>query len=328
MDISKADFITRQQSTNPSGRGGYKERALSDIFAKRQDPDDDLPTPQAKKARLGRDAEDAQPQKSREKEDDDQLDLNEFQILELHSENPLITYRGRVYEGNWARNIGTELLFTSHDENNPLPVIRQLDNGVDLLAASSARLMLTEKGAKPTGAKGQRRGPRQRFSEENLDELEGDELPPVPDPEPGASAERYEQGNFLTKLISLKKKMGETDEVTVIARLHDEGKKKQGKRPAETNPAKRPARGRGSGQGRGGGRPRGKGKGKVGGRAHMLELSNEDSASEQDTTAQVGEGSQPTPTSWSAVDEEERDKKSRTEGNSENGNADDMDVNE
>ncbi|KAI4597487.1 hypothetical protein KJ359_004188 [Pestalotiopsis sp. 9143b] len=272
LDISKADFVARPQATLPSGRGSYKERAFTDVSARR--PDGIIDTCKQKpkkmhpeKAAIITEAEEQAEQAEQNKppqsnEAEDQIDINDFQILELHSEHPLIAYRGRVYEGHWARNIGTEFLFAKRNEDSPLPAIRQLDKGVDLLAASSARIMLTEMAVKPYDTKGYRTLKDRYENGGDLSGSESEAIPAVPDPEPGASAERYEQGDFLSKLIALKKQKGETDEVTVIARLHEEGKKKAGaKKPKvprrrgrkQTNPDG-PGRGRGRGRGSRGGR--------------------------------------------------------------------------
>ena len=49
-------------------------------------------------------------------EEPDTSELSEkVQIMELHSPNPVISYKGRVYEGQWSQNVGTELLLTRHD---------------------------------------------------------------------------------------------------------------------------------------------------------------------------------------------------------------------
>ncbi|KAH6655597.1 hypothetical protein BKA67DRAFT_243154 [Truncatella angustata] len=312
LDLSKADFVTRQQSSVPSGRGGYKERALADIFARKYD-DDNLPAPKPKPSHPGRDPLDEPKGPQADSQDKlsyhDVVDLNEFQILELHSENPLVSYRGRVYEGHWAQNVGTELLFARHDQDNPLPVVRRLDKGVDLLAASSARIMLTEKSLKPAATKSQRRQPKVRFDGEDY---EGESHPTVPDPEPGASAERYEQGDFLAKLIALKRKRGDKDEVTVIAKLHEEGKKKPGqKKPKPDQDEERPARGKGSGRGRGGGRPRGKARSRGRGRGRKLHFSKEES-SDPDPTEKVStpmdhKSTRVTPRRWSQLNNPDED---------------------
>jgi hypothetical protein len=129
------------------------------------------------------------------------------QILDLHSENPIISYKGRVFSGQWCANTATELLMTRHEENNYLPVLRHLANGVDLLAASSARINVKEQKLKPKVTDQD----RQRASTQ----LPQTVIPPV---DLKASQERIDQRNFLANLITLKKRKGENDDVTIIAR--------------------------------------------------------------------------------------------------------------
>ncbi|ETS74618.1 hypothetical protein PFICI_13102 [Pestalotiopsis fici W106-1] len=286
LDLSKADFVARQPSSLPSGRGNYKERAFTDIYAKDRDEIVDTCKQKPKKVHpeqavtAGEHA--LEQGKAQQKQDpaDQTIDLNEFQILELHSETPLIAYRGRVYEGHWARNIGTELLFAKRDESNPLPAIRQLGKGVDLLAASSARIMLTEKNVRPRDGKVQRTL-KDRYENGEFSDPDDETVPAVPDPEPGASAERYEQGDFLSRFIALKKRKGETDEVTVIARLHEEGKKKSGakkpKEPRKPKQPKQPSSTRGRGRGRGRGSRGGRGTGRGGTQSRNADIADDDS---------------------------------------------------
>jgi hypothetical protein len=76
----------------------------------------------------------------------------EIQIMELHSDNPIALYRGKYFSGSWEHIIGTELLFGTRDdeddETSTRPVhgatgnavLRHLPDGVDLLAATDARV--------------------------------------------------------------------------------------------------------------------------------------------------------------------------------------------
>ncbi|KAH8670845.1 hypothetical protein BX600DRAFT_509582 [Xylariales sp. PMI_506] len=301
LDISKADFVTKQQASVPNGRGGYKEKQLGDIHAKNHDDDDETLMQARGTAQEDEDDEvqdrDTSSQAKSSRVPDDS-GSNEVQILELHSANPIISYRGRIYEGQWSQNLGTELLMTKRDDSNPLPAIRHLEQDIDLLAASSARIMLTEKTLKSNDADVQKRHRKVRFDEEDMDISDGDENPLVPDPEPGASRERYEQGDFLSKLIALKKRKGETDEVTVIARVHEDTRRQ----PA--NPDRARARGKTRGAGRGGGartrqrRASSRASGaSAPGRIGTVEASH---GSGSDLAPVAGErGSRPTPHKWS-----------------------------
>jgi len=138
------------------------------------------------------------------------------QILDLHTENPIISYKGRVFSGQWCENTTTELLMTRHDSERPLPSLRRLDdNKVDLLAASSARINVTEQKIKPKIDRTQSRASAH---------LPQTVIPPV---DLKASQERIDQRNFLADLIALKRRKGETDDVTIIARsMQGKGKGK------------------------------------------------------------------------------------------------------
>ncbi|PTB68661.1 hypothetical protein BBK36DRAFT_1111995 [Trichoderma citrinoviride] len=133
--------------------------------------------------------------------------LEEIQILELHSHNPIISYRGRVFEGQWAEVIGTEAILADRDAKDAaqLPALRHLPGGVDILGACSSRLLTTEKILKPKVA--------QEDSLAAIREEWNIRIPPGKD----RTGERAQQLRFLENLIALKKKRGDPDEVTVYA---------------------------------------------------------------------------------------------------------------
>jgi hypothetical protein len=142
----------------------------------------------------------------------------EIQILELHSKEPLVSYRNHVFRGSWCENIGTEMIFTPHDDNAPLQALRHLPQNMDLLAASSSRISFREATLQ---AKDKEGIPEKIFlgfgySEEDIPErykrnegiyvhIGGDK-----------SGQRQPQAHFLEDLIALKRKRGEEDEVTVL----------------------------------------------------------------------------------------------------------------
>ncbi|RDA85829.1 hypothetical protein CP532_5750 [Ophiocordyceps camponoti-leonardi (nom. inval.)] len=136
---------------------------------------------------------------------DDDDEAEDIQILDLHSERPLISYRGRVFEGRWAEVIGTEAILAHHEKKQPLPALRNLADGIDMLAASSSRIMTTEK---IVNAK-----------EPQVDELaaiRGEWNIRIPAGK-HKSQEKMQQLRFLENMIALKKKKGQTDQVTVYA---------------------------------------------------------------------------------------------------------------
>lgn len=183
---------------------------------------------------------------------------DDIQILELHSDKPLISYRGRLFEGEWAEVIGTEALLTRHDERSPLPHLRQVPGDIDLLGALSSRLVTRETTAV---ARQKDDDPLAATREEwNI------RVPPGKD----RTGERRQQARFLENLMALKKMRGETDNVTVFA-LDGEGKdfddtkdpdykprrKRVGTASASLAPSVSSSTGRPRGRGRGRGRTKG-----------------------------------------------------------------------
>jgi hypothetical protein len=151
---------------------------------------------------------------------------DEIQILDLHSNNPLVSWKGYNFSCSWAENLGTELLFTFRDPTKPVPILRALKDDVDLLAASSARLIstsvtLTPKQQLNSGYRGNY-GTSRRESEEFLKrKREGFMIPVGRD----AREPRKEQASFLERLTEIKKMKGEVDDVTITAqrRLYPAG---------------------------------------------------------------------------------------------------------
>ena len=146
--------------------------------------------------------------------------LGEIQILDLHSDEPLVSYRNHIFRGTWCENIGTEMIFTPHDESAPLPALRHLGHGIDLLAASAARVnfreatLISKEEADAAGA-GSDAGQDAEKDEEELPErykrnggiyihVGGDK-----------SGQRQPQAHFLEDFIALKRSRGEMDDVTV-----------------------------------------------------------------------------------------------------------------
>ena len=140
---------------------------------------------------------------------DESAEVPAISILDLHSDNPLMSYNGSVYSCQWATNVGTELLFMAHDRDSPLPVMRKLAGGVDLLAASSARLIsnpveLEARKRKRSPDREYERGSRLHHKQRML---------PVGE---GANDRRKDQATFLENLANIKDVKGEDDEVSLV----------------------------------------------------------------------------------------------------------------
>ncbi|KAJ3476122.1 hypothetical protein NLG97_g9225 [Lecanicillium saksenae] len=192
--------------------------------------------------------------------EDKQEIRDDIQILELHSDHPLISYRGRLFEGEWAEIIGTEALLARHDDNNPLPALRQVQGGIDMLGAVSSRIVTKEKIAT---ARQQDQDPLAATRAQwNI------HIPPGKD----RTGERRQQARFLENLMALKKMKGQTDDVTVYA-MDGEGKdfddtkdpdyKPRRKRTGTTAPAPGAAESRRPGRGGRGRGSRGAGRGRL-----------------------------------------------------------------
>lgn len=143
--------------------------------------------------------------------------VGEIQVLELHSDNPIISYKGRNFSGSWASNIGTEFIFVGNDPMNKtsLPTLRRLDGGVDLLAASSARILTKPGVLKPKvdgGVRGTVINRRTQRSDQfrKLRKESGISVRVDFD----KNGTRAPQAKFLETLMAIKRKRGEMDVVT------------------------------------------------------------------------------------------------------------------
>lgn len=143
-------------------------------------------------------------------DDDGELEpTSDIQILDLHSDNPIISHRGHVFEGSWAEMVGTEVLLAPHegdDGRGSLPALRHLPGDVDLLGASASRILTKRKTLHPRKPAEDSLAPTQREWNINI---------PVGKNKHG---ERAQQANFLEKLIALKIQRGDKDQVTVYAK--------------------------------------------------------------------------------------------------------------
>ncbi|OBT48493.1 hypothetical protein VE00_01359 [Pseudogymnoascus sp. WSF 3629] len=129
-----------------------------------------------------------------------------IQILHLESDNPLISYRDHTFTCRWTKNIGSELLFTPDDDtDDPLPALRHLPGGVALLASCSARLTSATATVVPV------------THATPLSLAPYEEGPLVESVSVAASTERRNQARFLERLMGIKERKAEDDEVTVVA---------------------------------------------------------------------------------------------------------------
>ncbi|PHH62208.1 hypothetical protein CDD81_7335 [Ophiocordyceps australis] len=198
-----SDHEDVEASGEPEAEPGGEEEAEDMPFL---DPmlrahDEDSKPDEAQLA--GGEQQDTGEDKEPEADNEEREAQGEIQILELHSHHPIISYRGRVFEGEWAEVVGTEVILAKHD--GTLAALRNMADEVDFLAASSSRIMTTEKVLKPRG--GEQDSLAAVREEWNI------HIPSLRD----KTGERAEQARFLEKLIALKKSKGHADHVTVYA---------------------------------------------------------------------------------------------------------------
>jgi hypothetical protein len=133
---------------------------------------------------------------------------SEIQIVEFHSENPLVSYCGQLYSCRWAETVGTEFFFMKNIPKDNVSRIQVLPGGVNVLGTSSIRLESTPIKAEPKmqdNDAGRGGSKIQSVGREDL----------AIDVGPRASQGRIQQAKFLEDLIKAKEKRGETDHVTV-----------------------------------------------------------------------------------------------------------------
>lgn len=215
LDLPAQEFSKRKDLIVANNRGGYNVW-FNPNFAGPGGEDehgglDDELGPTASTGRLSPEAQQqpGHPDESQAPRDPSKTEPEEIQILELHSERPLVSHRGSIFQGSWAENIGTELVFASRDSPDSLPVLRHLPDGLDLLAASSARINFS-----PVELKQQRTRQLLPKAEIELDRyrVNGGAYIHVHSDKYGI---RRPQANFLEDLTAAKRRRGERDQVTV-----------------------------------------------------------------------------------------------------------------
>lgn len=135
-----------------------------------------------------------------------------MQIMELHTPSPLVSYRGMVFRGSWAENIGTEMVFARHEHG--LQALRNLPENIDLLSASSTRINFKEVKLEMRGQETSHKQTDRQWEEAATERYRenGGVYVHVGSDKHGF---RRPQANFLEDLTVLKRKRGETDAVTI-----------------------------------------------------------------------------------------------------------------
>ena len=151
-----------------------------------------------------------------------------IQILDFHSPNPIISYQNQIYSCEWTSTIGTDVLLTTPEPNDPHPVLRQAP-GISVLAATSLKLSgrpVQLDSRQPTSSESQSHDHKSGLGSSSQPEKisDGKQITSVEIPDglvPNRA--RQNQANFLQRLIAVKAVKGETDEVTVYAQRTNQG---------------------------------------------------------------------------------------------------------
>ncbi|KAF5533691.1 hypothetical protein FPHYL_13577 [Fusarium phyllophilum] len=322
VDLSFPEFKDRQPRAPHHSRGGYYKTWLDHNPSLRgvhvgDDNDDDNDNEPLPEREADDDDPEIDPALSNDKdkgkgkavdrgepEDDTRDDVDKtrgenenIQILELHSEKPVISYKGRTFEGSWAEVIGTEAIFATRDSDRPLPALRHLDGNIDFLGACASRIATKETVVKP---KIIREDPLAAIRDEwNI------RIPVGKD----RSGERAEQTRFLENLMAIKKRNKEKDQVTVWAK-DGEGQDFKDNRDPDYKPRRRrrllnedgeeviPKRERRRASGRRGGRPRLR-PGVARGRGSTAPTPS--ATRDMESTVHEGNMSTPTPSRWNEL---------------------------
>ncbi|KAL2365502.1 hypothetical protein RJZ56_001523 [Blastomyces dermatitidis] len=65
---------------------------------------------------------------------------DQVQIMDLHSKNPIISYRNQIFSCSWVDLVGTEMTFSMPEERSTLPRLRQHPD-YDLISANRVKIL-------------------------------------------------------------------------------------------------------------------------------------------------------------------------------------------
>ncbi len=174
-----------------------------------------------------------------------------IQILDLHTQNPLISYHDRIYSCTWGSTIGTDIFLASPESLSAASIDRELLTpiytlpNVSIIGTSCINLTGRPVTITPRNDTSQPQptsiDPNTRPQPVPIDPNDGSPQtvkptspPPastLPNPDqplkiplsPGAANTRRAQASFLESLSAIKASKGETDQVTVHAVKQNQG---------------------------------------------------------------------------------------------------------
>ncbi|KIH91120.1 hypothetical protein SPBR_01762 [Sporothrix brasiliensis 5110] len=148
----------------------------------------------------------------------DEPDDTDIQILDLHTAEPIVAYRGMIFKGSWSETIGTEMLFAKTEEGHEADNAHgiQVADTVRLVGASSARITCAPTELVPKAKKADHAAATAGASSVSTAAPQKSLGFVIPVGN-NASVQRQQQASFLEQLMALKHRRGEQDVVTVQA---------------------------------------------------------------------------------------------------------------
>ncbi|KAF7513221.1 hypothetical protein GJ744_010617 [Endocarpon pusillum] len=149
---------------------------------------------------------------------------NDIQILDLHGQNPVISYQNQIYRCTWSDMIGTAMFFTKAEAGNDQEALMSTD---EFYLMNTSRIKLIGQKAKLVGKPGRKR--QRQADEESLDAVHADteneedtyvpagkSLGEIRTSNPKMNADIRRQAAFLEKLMDVKRARGEFDNVRTV----------------------------------------------------------------------------------------------------------------
>ena len=137
--------------------------------------------------------------------------LDRIQILDLHTANPLISYKSQIYSCTWGSTIGTDLFFAPASSLPPR-LTTPLQSNDDVAILPTSCIKLTARPATVVPRTDALSSSQAKDTKASTIQVEG-----------SAPIQKRKQASFLESLIAIKKARGEEDEVTVNAIKANQG---------------------------------------------------------------------------------------------------------
>jgi TFIIIC subunit triple barrel domain len=148
---------------------------------------------------------------------------NDIQILDLHGQNPVVSYQNQIYHCTWSDMIGTAMFFSKAEGQAEEDALMYTD---DFQLIHTSRIKLIGQKANLSGKPGRKR-PRQ--AADSLDEIDpeaedvednpiinGKSLGEIRTSNAKINADIKRQAAFLEKLMEIKRTKGESDNVRTV----------------------------------------------------------------------------------------------------------------